>query len=261
MPSRVYAIAQQKGGVGKTTTAINLGAALAERGRRVLLIDMDPQGALTAGLGFNPLSLAATIHNVLREPNRPLADTILQSESGCDLVPANIDLAASEMQLVSEPGRERILRERIEPVLDRYDYVLLDCPPSLNTLTLNALSAAAGTVIPVQTQYFALRGMDLLLETVEKVKARLNPSLEIVGILPTIYDGRTNHGREVLEEIRSAYGDLVFNTVIPATVKAADSVMAGQSLLKYQPASPIAKAYRELAQEVDSNVDQARAAQ
>lgn len=261
MACQVYAIAQQKGGVGKTTTTINLGAALVEIGRRVLAVDLDPQGALTAGLGVNPLSLPTTIHNVLRNPRQEVAEVILALERKPDLLPANIDLAASEMQLVSEPGRERILREKLEPALARYDYILIDCPPSLNVLTLNALAAASGTIVPVQTQYFALRGMDLLLETIEKVKARINTGLSIVGILPTMFDGRTNHGREVLEEIRRAYGDLVFETVIPSTVKAADSVMAGQTLLEFQPGAPIADAYRALAKEVDSYVDKARAAQ
>src|SRR5579883_3280279 len=199
MACRIYALAQQKGGVGKTTTAINLGAALAEAGRRVLLVDSDPQGALSAGLGLDPLALKETLYDALRSPRVALDSVIVRAASGCDIAPANIDLAASEIELVSEPGREQILKGKLAMITDRYDYVLIDCPPSLSLLTLNALTAASGVIIPVQTQYFALRGMDLLLNTVEKVRSRLNPELKIVGILPTMYDARTTHSREVLE--------------------------------------------------------------
>jgi chromosome partitioning protein len=251
MACRIYALAQQKGGVGKTTTAINLGAALKERGRRVLLIDLDPQGALSAGLGLDPLALDRTIYDVLRSSRSDLAGVIRQTDSGCDLAPANIDLAAAEIELVSEPGREQILKGKLEGTAAEYDYVLIDCPPSLSLLTLNALTAARGVIIPVQTQYFALRGMDLLFGTVEKVQARLNQKLKITGILPTMFDARTTHGREVLEELRETYGAQLFEAVIPLTVKLADSVMAGKSIISFHQQSPAAAAYRALAEEVE----------
>lgn len=251
MACRIHALAQQKGGVGKTTTAINLGAALRERGRSVLLIDLDPQGALSAGLGLDPLALDRTVYDVLRSARSDLAGVIRQTDSGCDLAPANIDLAAAEIELVSEPGREQILKGKLEGVATKYDYVLIDCPPSLSLLTLNALTAARGVIIPVQTQYFALRGMDLLFGTIGKVQARLNQKLKITGILPTMFDARTTHGREVLEELRETYGAQLFETVIPLTVKLADSAMAGKSIISFHQQSPAAAAYRALAEEVE----------
>jgi chromosome partitioning protein len=254
MPCKIISLAQQKGGVGKTTTVINLGSALAQRGKKVLLVDLDPQGALSAGLGLNPLSLEKTIYNVLRSSSASLAEIITQSKTGCDLVPANIDLAAAEVELVSEPGREHFLREALAPVTARYDYILIDCQPSLGLLTLNALSASSGVIIPVQTQYFALRGMDLLFQTIEKVQARLNPKLKIIGILPTMYDARTIHAREVLEELKRAYPKLILSAVVPHTIKFADSSMAGDSVLSLNPDSQAAKAYRELAMEVEKRV-------
>ena len=250
MSARVIALAQQKGGVGKTTTTINLGAALAKLGRQVLLIDLDPQGALSAGLGVEPLELEKTIYDVLRSTVK--AETILlETEIGCHLLPSNIDLAASELELVSEPGRERVLKEKITPLLEQYDYALIDCPPSLSLLTLNALSASVGVIIPVQTQYFALRGMDLLFNTIEKVKTRLNPQLSVTGILPTLHQSQTLHAKEVLEDLNKSYGDLMFSTPIPMTVKLADSVMAGQSIFDFMTKSPAAIAYKKLAFEVE----------
>ena len=250
MESRIYAIAQQKGGVAKTTSTINLGVALAERGHKVLLVDLDPQGALSVGLGTEPLQLTETVYNALRDPDYPLA-RVLVTSAECHLIPANIDLSASELELVSEPGRERILRDKLTPLLGSYDYVLIDCPPSLSLLTLNALSAASRVIIPVATQYFALRGMDLLFQTIAKVKARINPDLEIGGILATMFDSRTIHSREVLEELRDTYAEKLFRTVIPFTVKLQDSVMAGQSILRFTPGSPATQAYRALAEEVE----------
>jgi chromosome partitioning protein len=247
---RIYAIAQQKGGVGKTTTVINLGAALADAGKRVLLVDLDPQGALTAGVGENPSAIAQTIYEVLRNGRAELSSVIRNTSFQADLVPANIDLAAAEIELTSEPGRERILAEKLIPVAAQYDFVLIDCPPSLGLLTLNALTAATDVLIPVQTQYFALRGLDLLLTTIHKVKGRINSALEIRGILPTMVDNRTIHAREVMEELRNTYGQLVCKTVIPQTIKIADAQVAAQSIHQFAPSSPASEAYRELAREV-----------
>jgi len=251
--AKVIAFAQQKGGVGKTTSTINLAAALMERERRVLLVDFDPQGALSAGLGLNPLALERTVYDVLRQASLPLAQVVQQTEGGFSLVPANIDLAAAEIELVSEPGREYFLKEKLKAVQEEYDYVLIDCQPSLGLLALNALSAADGAILPVQTEYFALRGMDLLFDTVRKVQARINPALRVIGILPTMYDARTVHSREVLEELRRVYPELLLKTIIPKTVKLPDSTIAGQSILKFQPASSAAEAYRELAREVEAS--------
>ena len=247
---QIYAIAQQKGGVGKSTTTINLGAALVELEHRVLLVDLDPQGSLSAGLGIDPFGLSESVYDVLRSPKVPMARIVTPTSCGPFLAPANIDLAASELELVSEPGRETILKEKLAPLLPDYDIVLIDCPPSLSLLTLNALSAATRVIIPVQTQYFALRGMDLLLQTIEKVQARINAPLRIAGVLPTMFDARTTHSREVLDELRATYGERLFRTPIPTTVKLQDSTLAGQSILQTAPQSPAALAYRELAREV-----------
>jgi chromosome partitioning protein len=248
--ARIYAIAQQKGGVGKTTTAINLGSALVDTGKRVLLVDLDPQGALTAGVGENPPAIAQTIYDVLRDGRVAISQVVRQTSLGADLVPANIDLAAAEIELTSEPGRERILAEKLLPVGPLYDFILIDCPPSLGLLTLNALTAATDVLIPVQTQYFALRGLDLLFATIQKVKARINPELQIRGILPTLVDNRTIHSREALEELRRTYGQQVCKTVIPQTIKIADAQVASQSIHRFAPSSPASEAYRELAREV-----------
>lgn len=253
MPTKVIALAQQKGGVGKTTTTINLGAALVELGCKVLLIDLDPQGALSAGLGVEPLDLEKTIYDVLRS-NAEASTVLIETSMGGHLLPSNIDLSASELELVSEAGRENILRDKISPIIDQYDYVLIDCPPSLSLLTLNALSASKGVIIPVQTQYFALRGMDLLFGTIQKVKSRLNAELSITGILPTLHQNQTLHAKEVFEDLCRTYGSLVFSTPIPQTVKLADSVMAGQPMLQFMTKSPAAQAYRNLAKEVIERV-------
>lgn len=248
--TRIYAVAQQKGGVGKTTTVINLGSALADAGKRVLLVDLDPQAALTAGLGENPPAISQTIYDVLRNSTLAIEDVIRTTAMQVDLVPANIDLAAAEIELTSEPGRERILGEKLSRVASRYDFVLIDCPPSLGLLTLNALTAATDVLIPVQTQYFALRGLDLLFTTIQKVKARINPELRIVGIVPTMVDARTIHTREALEELRGTYGQQVCKTVIPQTIKIADAQVAAQSIHRFAPSSSASEAYRELAREV-----------
>jgi chromosome partitioning protein len=248
---RVIALANQKGGVGKTTTAINLGAALAENGKRVLLVDMDPQGALSVGLGLNPLSLDQTLYTLLMDPKRD-ADEIVASTKidGLDLLASNIDLAAAEVLLVGEVAREQALARVLRPLRKRYDFILTDCPPSLGLLTVNALTAADGVLIPLECEYFALRGMALLMDTISKITERLNPNLEIVGILATMYDARTVHGREVLGRVEDAFGDQVFRTVISKTIRFAEAPVAGQSILTYAGDSSGAAAYRELAKEV-----------
>src|SRR4051794_24645214 len=205
-PARVIALCNQKGGVGKTTTTINLGASLAEYGRRVLLVDFDPQGALSVGLGVNPMDLDRTIYNAIMEPSVTADDILLKTNiAGMDLLPSNIDLSAAEVQLVGEVAREQSLKRVLDPVVEDYDIVLIDCQPSLGLLTINALTAADGVVIPLECEFFSLRGVALLIQTIEKVSERLNPQLQLEGILATMYDSRTLHGREVLSRVVQAF--------------------------------------------------------
>lgn len=250
-PARVVAMCNQKGGVGKTTTAINLGAALAEYGRRVLLVDFDPQGALSVGLQINPLQLDLTIYNLLMERSLTAHDTLLKTNvDGMDLLPSNIDLSAAEVQLVGEVAREHVLGRALGPLLPEYDVVIIDCQPSLGLLTVNSLTASHGVIVPLETEFFALRGVALLMETIQKVQERLNPALEIEGLLATMYDARTLHGREVLGRIAEAFGDRVFHTIISRTVRFPDATVAGEPITKYDPPSAGATAYRDLAREV-----------
>ncbi len=247
---KVLALAQQKGGVGKTTTVINLGAALAESGYKVLVVDFDPQGALSAGVGVDSYSLKQTIYDAMVDSDLELERIILPTQIRCDLLPGNIDLSAAEVQLANEPGRDQILKEKFVPLLNKYNYILIDCPPSLGLLTLNALAAATDVIIPVQTQYFALRGMALLLKTIKKVQTRINQNLKVFGILPTLYDSRTTHAKEILEDLASSYPELLLKTIIPHTVKLPDSAIAGESVLSFSSNSNAAIAYKNLAQEV-----------
>jgi chromosome partitioning protein len=250
-PARVVAMCNQKGGVGKTTTTINLGAALAECGRRVLLVDFDPQGALSVGLGINPLGLTRTIYNVIMERDCAAEDVLIETEiPGLDLIPANIDLSAAEVQLVGEVAREQVLARALSPVLADYDTLLIDCQPSLGLLTVNALTAAHGVIVPLECEFFALRGVALLVDTITKVKERLNPVLEVDGILATMYDARTLHSREVMARVVEAFGDRVFHTVIARTVRFPETTVAGEPITTYASASPGAAAYRQLAREI-----------
>src|SRR5580693_8343759 len=250
-PARIVAVCNQKGGVGKTTTTINLGAALAEQGRRVLLVDFDPQGALSVGLGIQPHELDATIYNLLMERGLSATDVVFKtSVDGMDLLPSNIDLSGAEVQLVHEVGREFVLGGVLQPALSEYDIVLIDCQPSLGLLTVNALACAAGVLVPLECEYFAMRGVALLLETIDKVSTRLNPQLGIDGLLATMYDSRTLHSREVLAEVVKGFGDKVFHTVINRTVRFPDATVAGEPITSFDSSSTGASSYRELAREV-----------
>ncbi|MEP6463583.1 MAG: ParA family protein [Frankiaceae bacterium] len=250
-PAWVLAMCNQKGGVGKTTTTINLGAALAEYGRRVLLVDFDPQGALSVGLGFQPGQFDRTVYDLLLERDVSAGDVIRPTAvPGLDLLPSNIDLSGAEVELVMEVGREQTLRRALAPVLADYDEVLLDCQPSLGLLTVNALAAADGVVIPLECEYFALRGVALLTNTMEKVRDRINPELELIGVLPTMYDARTLHGREVLKTLVGGFGDKVFHTVINRTVRFPETTVAGEPITTFAPTSAGAIAYRQLAREL-----------
>jgi len=250
-PARVIAMCNQKGGVGKTTTTINLGAALADYGRRVLLVDFDPQGALSVGLGIDAYDLDLSVYNLVMERGVKPGDILQEtSVAGMDLLPSNIDLSAAEIQLVSEVAREQALSRALQPVLAEYDVVLVDCQPSLGMLTVNALTASDGVIVPLECEYFALRGVALLQETIEKVRDRLNPRLEIVGLLATMYDSRTVHGREVLTRLVEAFGDKVFHTVVSRTVRFPETTVAGLPITSFAPESPGAAAYRQLAREV-----------
>jgi chromosome partitioning protein len=250
-PAKVLALCNQKGGVGKTTSTINLGAALAEYGRRVLLVDFDPQGALSVGLGIPAHQLNQTIYNVLIERSVGIHDVVIPTGvDGVDLLPSNIDLSAAEVQLVSEVGREHTLVRTLRPVLPDYDYILIDCQPSLGLLTVNALAAADGVLIPLECEFFSLRGVALLIDTIEKVRERLNPKLDITGILATMYDPRTLHCREVMARVVEAFGDTVFEAVINRTVRFPETTVAGEPITRWAPRSSGAKAYRQLAREV-----------
>jgi chromosome partitioning protein len=250
-PALIIAMCNQKGGVGKTTTTINLGAALAELGRTVLLVDFDPQGSLSVGLGVNPHTLPASIYNLLMGQDISIDEVIGQTNvPGLDILPSNIDLSAAEIQLVSEVAREQTLLRLLEAVRDRYDVILIDCAPSLGLLTINALTASDRVIMPLECEFFALRGIALLTDTIAKVQDRLNQQLEILGILGTMYDPRTLHSREVLERVVQAFGDQVFHSVIRRTVKFPETTVAGEPITTYAPTSPGAEAYRSLAREV-----------
>jgi len=247
--TRVLAIANQKGGVGKTTTAVNLAGALAEQGQRVLAIDLDPQGHLTINMGVRrPDELELSVYNLLTDQQVAAADVRLHTdEIGVDFLPANIELSGAELALVTEFGRESVLKEKLEPILDDYDYVVIDCPPSLGLLCINALVAATEVIIPLQCEYFGMKGMQQLQRTIDRVRAKLNPGLTIAGILPTIYKPRTLHSQEVLELVRENYGEQVFDVRVDSSIRFAECPLAGQSILQYADSSAGARSYRALA--------------
>jgi chromosome partitioning protein len=248
--AKVYALANQKGGVGKTTTAVNLGAYLALRGKRTLVVDIDPQANATSSLGFDKQAIEPSIyHALLREV--PISRLILLTDRvHLDLVPSSPALAGAEVELVPQLAREFRLREALSPVLGRYDYVLIDCPPSLGLLTVNALAAAHGVLIPIQCEYLPLEGVGLLLKTINLVRQRLNPRLGIAGLIMTMYDGRTNLAQQVVAEVRTHFPKQVFRTVIPRSVRLSEAPSHGQTILQYAPSSPGALAYQALADEV-----------
>ena len=249
-PARIIALCNQKGGVGKTTTTINLGASLASYGRRVLAVDFDPQGALSAGLGVDTHD-ATTIYELLLGSSKDVRGAIVPTATAhLDVIPANIDLSAAEVHLVNEVAREQILARVLRHVSDDYDVILVDCQPSLGLLTVNALTAAHGVLVPLECEYFALRGVALLLETIEKVRERLNPAIALDGILPTMYDARTLHAREVMQRVVEAFGDRVLETVINRTIKFPDASVAASPILSFAPEHPAAEAYRKLAREL-----------
>ncbi|MFD5636898.1 MULTISPECIES: ParA family protein [unclassified Streptomyces] len=250
-PATIIAMCNQKGGVGKTTSTINLGAALAEYGRRVLLVDFDPQGALSVGLGVNPMELDLTVYNLLMERGMAADEVLLKTAvPNMDLLPSNIDLSAAEVQLVSEVARESTLQRALKPLMADYDYIVIDCQPSLGLLTVNALTAAHKVIVPLECEFFALRGVALLTETIEKVQERLNPELELDGILATMYDSRTVHSREVLARVVEAFDEHVYHTVIGRTVRFPETTVAGEPITTYASNSVGAAAYRQLAREV-----------
>ena len=249
-PARIISLCNQKGGVGKTTTTINLGAALAGYGRRVLAIDFDPQGALSAGLGV-PTHDVTTIYDLLLSGSVSPHDAIQKtSVHNLDIIPANIDLSAAEVHLVNEVAREQILARVLRKISGDYDVILIDCQPSLGILTVNALTASHGVLIPLECEFFALRGVALLIETIDKVRDRLNPAIELDGILATMFDSRTLHSREVLERVVDAFGDSVLETVIGRTVKFPDASVAGVPITEFAPEHAAAKAYKQAAREL-----------
>lgn len=257
-PARVIAMCNQKGGVGKTTTTINLGAALAEYGRRVLIVDFDPQGAASVGLGINALDMEQTIYTLLMNPKADVRATVCHTATeNLDIIPANIDLSAAEVQLVNEVARESTLARVLRHVEADYDVILIDCQPSLGLLAVNALTAAHGVIVPVEAEFFALRGVALLVETIETVRDRINPRLKIDGIVATMVDSRTLHSREVLQRLQEAFGDLVFDTRIGRTIKFPDASVATEPITSYAPNHAGAHAYRRLAREVIARGDAA----
>lgn len=249
-PARVIAMCNQKGGVGKTTSSINIGGALSQYGRRVLIVDFDPQGAATVGLGINANAVEHTIYTALFNPGMDVHEVVQHTDfENLDIIPANIDLSAAEVQLVTEVGREQVLAGVLRQVQDEYDVIIIDCQPSLGLLTVNALAAADGVMIPVAAEFFALRGVALLMQSIEKVRSRINPKLQVDGVLVTMFT-KTLHCDEVLQRIYEAFQDKVFHSVISRSIKLPDSTVAAAPITIYAPGHKTAKEYREVAREL-----------
>ena len=249
-PTRVIAIINQKGGVGKSTTAVNLAAALGENNKKVLLVDFDPQGNSTSGFGIEKEELSQCIYDALLN-DVPVEDLIHDTDSKkVFVVPATIQLAGAEIELVSAMARETRLKELLAPVRDEFDFIFIDCPPSLGLLTINALTAADSVLIPIQCEYYALEGVTKLLESMRMVKSRINKDLDTFGVLMTMYDSRTSLSNQVVDEVRSYFGETTFKTLIPRTVKLSEAPSFGMPVIEYAPNNKGAKAYRELAKEV-----------
>lgn len=247
---KIIAIANQKGGVGKTTTAFNLGACLALDKKKVLLVDADPQANATSGIGVEPEESDASIYECLIDAY-PAADAIMHTQvKGLDIIPSRIDLVGAEVELMSRPDRERMLASTLAPVKDLYDFILIDCSPSLGIITVNALTAADSVLIPVQAEYFALEGIAQLLNTIRIIKSRLRPQLEIEGFLLTMYDARLRLANQIFEELKGHFGDMVFSTVIPRNIKLSESPSHGLPVILYDPDSRGAIAYTQLAKEL-----------
>lgn len=248
--ARVIAVTNQKGGVGKTTTAINLSACLAADGQRVLLVDMDPQGNATSGIGIEKATIKDCVYDVLLGSAEPGSVILRGPLEGMDIMPSTLDLAAAEIELAAELSRENRLRSGLAPLRSSYDYIIIDCPPALGLLTINSLAAADETLIPIQCEYYALEGLVYLLRTIQRVKLHVNPDLVVAGVLLTMFDTRTNLSRDVEAEVRREYPDLTFKTVVPRAVRLSEAPGYGQPIILYDPASKGAWAYSELAKEV-----------
>lgn len=250
--STVIAVANQKGGVAKTTTTMNAAHALAQLGHRVLMVDFDPQSSLTVALQFDMRSLQPTVYDALFEDGRISMEAVIRGTGmkGVDIAPASIELAKAERMLINEINREQALSHALTSIRSRYDFILIDCPPSLGILTTNALAASDAVLIPIESDYLALRGAQLLLDTIETVRRKLQPKLVIMGVLVTKYDGRTAHAKDMLREIGEAFGDLVLDSPVRLSVRAKDAIAAGQSIIGFDPKSPLVASYRSLAQHI-----------